>query len=52
MYTELKKNIMSRKCMSKRTFSQVIEECFCEFDVGTFFLLRMRCIISDEIIPR
>lgn len=52
MYTELKKNSMSRKCISKGTFLQVIEGCFCEFDIGTFFLLRMRFIISDEITPR
>lgn len=28
---------MSRKCIRKGTFLQVIEGCFCEFDIGTFF---------------
>lgn len=28
---------MSRKCMSKGTFPEVIKGCFCELDIGALF---------------
>lgn len=28
---------MSRRCMSKGTFPEVIKGCFCELDIGALF---------------